>query len=231
MKAFNPLKSFLLITMLSLLNLAGFSQDLIPVKSSIDHQDKSRACWEVHIDPEPKTVKKAWEDFLKDEYDFHIKGIGFLANKEILSAEEVVVKAISTKKLDFYTQVIEDKNGSQMKVFAAFGYDIYLDDSTHPKEFNSMRQMLEQFIKTYIPKYHGELVATTQKRLEELKDEQEDLKKDIQKDKDEIKDLEKEVEELSERLENNQSLLKETEEKLKSRSDKLERVKKAVEGI
>lgn len=42
-------------------------QDLIPQDGTIEHNDKERPCLQVTIDPEPKTLKEAWRDYLKDE--------------------------------------------------------------------------------------------------------------------------------------------------------------------
>ena len=58
-------------------------------ESTIEHNDAQRPCIQVNLDPEPKTLKKAWKNYLKDNYGVKLKGIGFFSNKDLLSAEEV----------------------------------------------------------------------------------------------------------------------------------------------
>ena len=202
------------------------AQSIQPSVGTIIHNDAPRPCLVVNVDPEPKTLKKAWKDFLQDHYDFKLKGIGFLSNKDLLSAEQVVVEQISSKEMDFYTHIVEDDNGSEMKVFAAFGYDLYVDSTNMPAEYNAMKAILERFLKDYLPKYHRELVEETEKTVKELSEEQADLKKDIKKDEEEIEALTEELETLSENLQENKEKLKTAEQKLENRKAKLDRVVK-----
>lgn len=225
-------KIYFLLAVICLLATQQLSaQSILPSAGTILHNDAPRPCLVVNIDPEPKTLKKAWRDFLKDKYDFKLKGIGFLSNKDLLSAEKIVVEQISSKEMDFYTHVIEDDNGSEMKVFAAFGYDVYVDSMTMAVEYNAMKTILERFLKDYLPTYHQDLVKETEKRINKLSKEQDKLKKNIEKDEREIESLTKEIEELSQELERNKEMLKKTERKLENRKAKLGRVLKLVNKI
>lgn len=220
-------KSYFLLFAIWLLAAQNLpAQSIQPSAGTIIHNDAPRPCLVVNVDPEPKTLKKAWKDFLQDHYDFKLKGIGFLRNKDLLSAEQVVVEQISSKEMDFYTHIVEDDNGSEMKVFAAFGYDLYVDSTNMPAEYNAMKAILERFLKDYLPKYHRELVEETEKTVKELSEEQADLKKDIKKDEEEIEALTEELEALSENLQENKEKLKTAEQKLENRKAKLDRVMK-----
>lgn len=200
------------------------AQDITIKNSTVNHNGGERPCLVVNIDPEPKPLKKEWKSFLKDNYDFKIKGIGFLTNKDLLSRKDVVIEEISSKRLDFYTKIVEDEIGSEMKVFASFGYDIYINKEEMKEEYEVMKKMLNDFLKSYLPKYYKSEVKASKKKVKKLSKEVKGLKKDIAKNKDEIEDLKKEVEELSEEVTEKSAQLEEAETKLNQRKLKLERI-------
>ncbi len=208
----------------------AFAQDLTIQKGVIEHNDQERRCLQVNVNPEPKTLKEAWKDYLQDHHDFKLKGIGFLANKDLLTAEQVVVEAISPKEMDFYTHIVEDENGSEMKVFAAYGYDIYISEEDTPQEYAALRDILENFLETYLPKYYNELIEETKERIEDLTDERDDIKESIADDREEIEELKEDIQELNNNLESNESKLQEVEAKLQGRKAKLKKVQRQING-
>lgn len=167
-------KLYFLLTGFGLLAAQHLSaQSTLPYAGTIVHNNAARPCLVVNVDPEPDLLKDAWRDFLKENYDFKLKGIGFLSNKGLLSAEQVVVGQLSSKEMDFYIHVIEDENGSEMKVFAAFGYDMYVDSISMPAEYRELKTILERFLRNYLPEYHQELIEEKEKRVRELSTEKE----------------------------------------------------------
>ena len=225
MKSINYLYQVILIgVMVSLFNGNILAQEVEPRKGTVDHNDGERPCLVVNLDPEPKPLKKAWKSFLKDSYDFKIKGIGFLSNKDLLYAEDIVIEEMSSKRLDFYTRIVEDEVGSEMKVFVSFGYDIYVDESEMPEEFKVMKKMLIDFLKSYLPKYYKGEVKATKKKVKKLTKNVSGLNKDISKNKSEIEDLKEEIEELTEEVAEKESLLETANIKLKERREKLQRI-------
>jgi hypothetical protein len=202
-----------------------------PVDATINFDEAQRPCIQVKLDPEPKTLKEAWKDYLKDNYDFKLKGIGFLRNKDLLSAEEINVAKISSKQIDFYTHISEDENGSEMKVFVRFGYDIYLNKEDYPNEYETLTVILKDFLNEYLTKYYQEKVNDTEERIEELEDETTDLKEEIADDTASIKKLKKEIEDLESQVESNNKLLEEANNKLIKRKEKLERVRIQLENL
>ncbi len=206
------------------------AQEVEPRKGTVDHNDGQRPCLVVNLDPEPKPLKKAWKSFLKDNYDLKIKGIGFLTNKDLLYKEDIVVEEISSKRMDFYTKIVEDEVGSEMKVFASFGYDIYIDENETPEEFKVMEKMLEEFLKSYLPKYYKSEVKATKKKVKKLTKNVSGLNKDISKNKSDIEDMKEEIEELSEEVAKQESLLESASVKLKERREKLQRINGKLES-
>jgi len=202
-----------------------------PFDTTIDYDKAQRPCIQVNLDPEPKTLKIAWRDYLKDGYNFKLKGIGFLSNKDLLSAEEVTINQISSKVMDFYTHIVEDQNGSEMKIFVRHGYDIYVNEENYPNEYLAIREILESFMKYYLPKYYEQRLSDTEKRIKELTNEATDLKENIDDNDDKIEKLKKEIQKLEEEAKSNDELLKLTEIKLIRRKEKLERIRTQLRNL
>lgn len=224
-------KNILFIYFALLVTLKVNAQSLVPEKSTIEHNNSMRSCLLVKLDPEPKTLKNAWIDFLKKEYDFKLNGMGWFSNKDLLHAEEVTIQKLSSKKMDFYTYVVEDENGSEMKVFASLGYDIYLNEEQYPVEFKAMNEMIVSFLKQYLPEYYNKIINESADRVKSLNREIKSLKEDIKDNNDNIEKLSKEIEKFKASIEDNSQKLKVAEIKLKGRQDKLERVRAKLQQL
>lgn len=223
------------ITLLLLISIAApqlsAQTSIIPIDATVNFDNDQRPCIQTNLDPEPKTLKKAWRNYLKDNYDFKLKGIGFLSNKDLLSAEKIIVPQISSDAMDFYTQILEDENGSEMKVFVRHGYDIYINKNNYPNEYKTLHEILENFIKFYIPKYHQNKINDTEKRIEKLTDETEDLQEDISDNTSTIANLKKEIEKLEDELKSNTEMLETANKKLIKRNAKLIRIKNQIKKL
>ncbi len=211
---------------------AANAQSLSIYQGVVDYEKQEYPCIEVRLSPEPKAVKKAWEDFLKKEYDVNLKGIGFLANRDVLQAEAVKFEELTEKKLDFYTEVVAEEGMTRMSVFASLGYDIHLAPSgEYASGFRTLENIVRQFLQDYLPEYHND-------RIDTLTKEAEDLEKDIEKLDEEQKDNEKRIAELEKELEDlrkdNQSLSEEATEKrgrLQDTREQLRQQKEALQAV
>lgn len=222
------MKFSLLALMFFTLNNSVYAQAVTPKDGMIMHNKSQRPSIFVNIDPEPKPLKKAWKTFLKDNYDFKIKGIGFLSNKDLLYAEDLVIEKISPKRMNFYTKIVENEVGSEMTVFGSFGYDIYIDKNETPEEYKVMSQMLTEFLNSYLPDYYKNQVKDTEKKVKKLSKEVKGLNKDISKNNKKTKKLAKEIEELTKEAAEKEEELETATIKLKERKSKLERIKKKL---
>ncbi|WP_417265887.1 hypothetical protein [Brumimicrobium sp.] len=222
------MKFSLLALMFFTLNNSVYAQAVTPKDGMIMHNKSQRPSIFVNIDPEPKPLKKAWKSFLKDNYDFKIKGIGFLSNKDLLYAEDLVIEKISPKRMNFYTKIVENEVGSEMTVFGSFGYDIYIDKNETPEEYKVMNQMLTEFLNSYLPDYYKNQVKDTEKKVKKLSKEVKGLNKDISKNNKKTKKLAKEIEELTKEAAEKEEELETATIKLKERKSKLERIKKKL---
>src|SRR5690554_5364907 len=168
------------------------------------------------------------DGIIMDNYDFKIKGIGFLSNKDLLYAEDLVIEKISPKRMNFYTKIVENEVGSKMTVFGSFGYDIYIDKNETPEEYKVMNQMLTEFLNSYLPDYYKNQVKDTEKKVKKLSKEVKGLNKDISKNNKKTKKLAKEIEELTKEAAEKEEELETATIKLKERKSKLERIKKKL---
>ncbi|MCF8299066.1 MAG: hypothetical protein K9J13_16070 [Saprospiraceae bacterium] len=228
------MKTLVIILISSLLLLNTWtvnSQSFEPKQSTVEHNKAIRPCIVVNIDPEPKTLKKAWVKFLKKEYHFKLKGKGLFNNKELLSTKEVRFEQLSSKQLDFYTQIVEDENGSEMKVFVSLGYDIYLNEQDYPGEFKLMNDMLVAFLKQYLPVYYKKDIKDSAKKVKKLKKEIASLNRNKKRNIEKIESLTKEVEKNKTSVESNSEKLVVAEEKLKAREEKLERIRSKLQAL
>ena len=196
-----------------------------PFDTLIEFDGSLRPCIQVNVDPEPKTLKEAWRDYLKDNYDFKLKGIGFLSNKDLLSAEEITVTQISSKEMDFYTYITEDEIGSEMRVFVRYGYDVYVNKNSTPTDYEALSTIIESFLKYYLPIYYQGRVNDTEKRIEKLRSESNDLQKEIEDDSSRIAALKEEIEKLEADLKTNTERLEKANIKLIKRNEKLNRIR------
>jgi prefoldin subunit 5 len=207
------------------------AQSLAPQKSTIEHNNKMRNCLSVKLDPDPKTLKKAWVSFLQKEYALKLKGAGWFTNKDLLHNEEVTVKKLSPKIMDFYTQIVEDENGSEMKVFASLGYDIYINEEDYPMEFNAMNEMMVTFLKKYLPEYYNKKVNQSMKSVKGLNKDIANLKENIKDNQDRIKKLNQEIEKYKANIVENSQKLDAEEIKLKDRQKEMELIRIKLEKL
>lgn len=204
------------------------AQVLTPVEGLIVYKDTPRPCLVTNLDPEPKTLKKAWKKYLKQNYDIKLNGIGLFSNKDLLTAEEVIVLRIASGPIDIYTHITEDETGSEMKVFASTGLDVFVSMNNSPAAYNELKNIFQEFLKEYLPQYYQGRVRDTEHRVNELFKEREAFKKEITKDSEKIEKLKLEIEQLTLNLAANRAKLDLAESKLKKRKEKLERIRAQV---
>jgi hypothetical protein len=201
------------------------AQSIIPTDGMITHNDAPRPCIVVDIEPDPSTLKHAWADYLKENHGLKLKGLGFLSNKDLLSAEEVVITQISPKTINFYTSIFGTQSGSEMKVFASYEYDVYLDRESSPNEFNGLMNIVEHFIKIYLPVYHQDKIEALEHQIGSLLKEQNELQENIANSSNKIDELSSEIIKMQKELEANETEFKLAQKKLKDRKAKLVRIK------
>ena len=149
--------------------------------ATITFENKLRPCFTVKYDASPKTVKKAWDDFFKKTYDVKVKGIGFLTNKEIITATDVSIIAISDKRMNMYASVTDAPGDrSELNYFMSFGYDFFIGPDNYAAEFAGMKKILNDFSMEFLTDFYG---SEASRVTNEIKG----LEKDIKKNNKDIK--------------------------------------------
>lgn len=206
----------------------GYAQNFNVKQATIQHEGAERPCLQVSVDPNPDLVKEKWRDYIKDKYNVKLKGIGFLADKDLMSAEEVTIPAISDKQMDFYTQVVKQEGSSVMSVFMRFGYDMYVNKEKYPDAYERTESIMNNFLDAFLKNYYQEAISDISKELEDLNDEKSDLNEDNAKLQEDIRDNEEEIEKLKNetvenknKIESNQKRLTQIDQKLNENNEKL----------
>lgn len=213
-------------------SMPALGQNITLQQGMIEHNEKQRPCVQVSLKaPQPKPLKKAWEDFMDDEYDVNMKGIGFLSNKDILTAQEVNIPAMSDKSLNFYTRIIEQGNQTEMCVFSSFGYDIYATPEEYPQAFETMEKMTAQFLRSYLPEYYHEKIEVSMEEVEDIRSEISDLEETMADNTKEIEELKAENAEIEKNLIDQKEKLRKAEQILNTHELDFNQVKKDLAKI
>ncbi len=220
-----PLKTAAISIFCSFICLYSNAQSISVEDGYIKYDKESRPCLVAHVDPEPKMLEKAWNAYLKENHDFKLGG------RKIRSAERVTISALSSNAMDFYTQIIEDRNGSEMKVFARYGYDMYIDKASFSAEYDKLQTMIESFLKTFVTDYYQDIIDDTEKKVNKLSKVQTKLEKQIEKDLAKAEKLEAKAAELKETSEANKTEKESNKEKLEARQEKLKRYKEKLRSV
>lgn len=134
------MKFSLLALMFLALNSIVYAQAVSPKDGKVMHNKSQRPSIFVNIDPEPKPLKKAWKSFLKDNYDFKIKGIGFLSNKDLNKDFTTQTIALSPDYEGEVKATLISSNsnqGSRKSVLYVHGYIDYFFHAHMGQEFNT----------------------------------------------------------------------------------------------
>ncbi len=215
--------SYFILTLIGIGSIKA--QTIAPENGTITYDKNLRPVILVSLDPKPDELKEAWRDYLNDTYDVKLKGIGFLQNKDLLSAEEVVIQKISPNKINFYTNIEENELGSEMKVFASLGKNTFISQDKTQMEYKALQSIVENFLKTYLPVYYKEMLEDTTKNFEDLTEDVADLNEEIVDDSEKIEKLKKEIEDLNDKIENDRETLEITRKTLSTTEKKLARIR------
>lgn len=203
--------------------------------ATVQHHDKFRPGQTISLLAEPKDVKKAWKDFLNDRYDMDVEGLGFLTNKDLLTAEKVFLPTMRDHTLDIFAEIVPAENKgmakTQMTIFAAYGYDMYINRYEHREAYKEVRAMFNAFLSDFVPTFYEEKIdemsdgiADLEKDKMKLIEDNQDIKEDIDKSLAEIEALKKDIENLEEEHKSNLEEIDELEGQLDQDKGKLEAI-------
>jgi len=173
------LYSIFIVGLLILTSLSVSAQTYVIDTSNVNFESKPRECLSSLIDPKSKAIKLAFKRYMKNSYGIKMKGVGFLTNKDVLKAKDVMCGTISAKRMNIYCQVVQTPKNSQMSFFGAFGYDIYVENKVYPAEFKQMRIIMNSFLMQYLNEYYAQEIELTATNIKSLNCEKTQLSKNI----------------------------------------------------
>lgn len=219
----------------------GFAQEVTVEEGSYLREKVERPGIRATLYPAPKEVKKAFKDYLKKNYGIKLDGIGFLTNKDELYAKDVSFEEISQKNMNLYAEIIKSKesDNTQMTIYGALGYDIYLAPrSRYAYEFSNLKKVVDGFLNRYLVDYYEEQLEKAEETLSNVEKDKQKIANNIdnkeatiEQNKSEIEALRKEIERLRKELTDKEKQLISVEENYEERMKKLKAVKKDLNEI
>ena len=225
------MKKIIFAIMIIWASTSSNAQQLDINQTTVSYDKNSYPAYQVTLEPDTKSIKKRFKSFMDDKYDIRIKGIGFLTNKDVLSAEQSNIKTISSKTMDLYTKVIEQEGKTVLSIFGRYGYDIYISPEQDREAFQNLRTLIIDFLGVYLPEFYTDQLEEAQELVANVKRDQSSLKEDITDNKGAIQDHLDEVEQLRKE---NKGLLKkldDTSSQLAKRERELNTAKKELQRI
>lgn len=198
----------------------------------IMYEDESIKTINITLDPQPKTVRSSFENWMDDKYDVDLDGKTLLFfDKEFMKAQGVVIPEISQRKIDLLVKVDETQtNATTLHVFASFGYNNWITLEDNPIEFLALESIVYDYVSDYLPEYYMDKVDNTEEALTDLNEDRVDLKSDVEDNEAEIAKLKKENNELMMKLKENQKKINSTKSKLTKRNKDYQSIRNRVKN-
>lgn len=194
------MRKFITLIFTTLIVLTAFNSKAQTLKidtTQISFENKLRPAIGAMVEPEPDLLKKAWKSYMKKNFGAKVDGIGFLQNKEMLTASDVTINKISDKRMNIYARVTEITSGSEIKVFASFGYDFFIGQTNYPKEYDALQSIVSEFLQQNLNEFYNDEIKETSKRIKDLDKEKIGLLKSIEKNNKKAVELSDDIVELS----------------------------------
>jgi len=188
---------------------------------------------QVNLEPQVSTIRDKFEDWIENNYyiDLDSKKLIFF-DKDIMSANGIVIPEISKKQIDLKVKVDETNNDiTRLNVYASFGYNNWITPQQYPYEHMALNGLVLDFVRDYLPSYYQKQAKETEERIAELESKDSELQKEIKENNVDIAELRKENAELIERLKKNQDKMKRAESLLKVKNMEYKTIKEKVSDI
>lgn len=219
---------FAIVLMMSSYNV--LAQNPLVIKDGhIEIDDQRQDAVHVLLEPSPKSVKKALKKWMQNQYDVDVDGYGFLTNKDVLKIEKAEIPAISNKAIDWNAKIVESDKGSEMLVYASFGYDVPVDESTYPRAYEQLRMTTLAFLEDYLPEYYTDRIEEKKEVIEDVNEDITDLNDNTESNKKTIEELRAENEALRAELSDNRTKMQDLESELQLREKEYRQVKSTLD--
>ncbi len=209
------------------------SQKLVIENDKISYSDQFRTSIKVTIEPNKREVRTSWENWLEGKYDTKVDGTSWFNKKDVISAKAISIPFISDKQFDLYAKVVDKGQGSQLNIFASFGYDMHITPETFPREYRALENLTLDYLTDFLTSYYSDRAENMEEIVRDLENNKNNLQEDISDNKKDIVELKEENIDLANRITSKGIELDEAAMKLEEIREKLDAVNKklAVEKI
>lgn len=132
-----------------------------------------------------KDIQKAWESYIKEQLD-----VKFKEKNGVLFIEETVINKITDKRGDVLSYLYVFDNHVSFNFAYKLGYDVYVNSTDYPTEFNNEKEFVNHFLAVYYTDF-------LPKKIKEVKKEQKQLLTELKKSNKTIKKTEKKNDKLT----------------------------------
>lgn len=219
---------YLLFTVF-ILSLNSIQAQVLNISNEMMLYDRTeRSAIKIMIAPEAKDVKKQFQDYMDDQHEVKVEGIGFLKNKDVLYTEEQVIAPITPQKMKLFAKIVESDEQTEFQLFGELENNIQITPHTTYAAYTGMKNMAVDFLNELLPDYYKEIVEDQKDIVEDLEDDKDDMRKKIAKNEKKIKELTEENEELEKKLAATENELKENMNKLGKKKENLKEVNQTL---
>lgn len=160
------------------------SAQLLDIPSELNINERAmildkveRNGFSIQLEGEEKEVLKQFADYTESAWDVKVK-----SRSSEVSGEDLLSTSFSDKHFGINAYFVESDQGNELRFFARFGTDIFVNSKDYPKEAANAQKHLRAFAKKYYGDYIDEQL---EEKKDDLKDSEKDLlgiKKDISKE-------------------------------------------------
>ena len=205
------------------------AQNALIEPTKLKHQRTVVDGWTTSISPEAKTTKKAWKQFVKDHYQAKVDGMGLFANKDVLTAEAVMIPTLKVSPVDLYFKAIPMDSLTKISLFAYDSSNQPITDQSH--SYQGLENLMHHFLKNFLVDYHQEEISASQSHLEDMIEQSDNIEEEIVGHQESIQEMEDEIENLQYEIQELESAYEKTNHKTAQAQLEIERRKKKLKQV
>jgi hypothetical protein len=205
------------------------AQQALIEPTKLKHRQAVVDGWTTSISPEAKTTKKAWKQFVKDTYQAKVNGLGLFSNKDILTAEDVMIPTLKISPVDLYFKAIPRDSLTEISLFAYDSSNQPINDQSH--SYQGLEHLMHHFLKNFLVEYHQQKINASKSHLEDMIEQTDDIEEEIVDHKESIQEMEDEIENLQYEIQELESAYERTNQKTAQAQLEIERRKKRLQQV
>lgn len=176
---------------------------------------------------EKKEVEKAWDKYMKKEYDGKVK-----MNKKtgIIFADDAEIENMSNNTVDVSAQVMQNGDDTELTVWYNLG-GAYLTSDLHEDKVEYGKDLLSDFALTVSRAAIEEMLEAEEDKLKDLRKDQKDLVEDKEDHLKDIADWEEKIKEARQKITENEQVQVQQKMEVEKQEAVVEKVRTRLKKI